>query len=275
MHLRALAILVVAHGFFGSPAWAQEETLADIRQELNLLYVDVQRLKRELSTTGGAVTVTGSGTILQRVDLIESELVRLTAMTENLQNRVDRIVSDGTTRIGDLEFRLVELEGGDIAALGETTTLGGDTGTSVASGATPANEDQTEVAELAVGEQSDFDAALDALDAGNYQEAAVKFTVFTEAYPVGPLTGEAHYLRGEALSQLGDTKNAARAFLESFSGAPDGERAPDALYRLGVNLNKLGQVNEACISLGQVEVLYPDAMMVADAREAAAEIGCN
>ena len=40
---------------------------------------------------------------------------RLTSKSEELENRINRIVSDGTTRIGDLEFRLVELEGGDVS----------------------------------------------------------------------------------------------------------------------------------------------------------------
>ena len=200
----------------------------------------------------------------------------LTALTENLQNRVNRIVSDGTTRIGDLEFRLVELEGGDVSQLGETTTLGGDVGDGGQPDPTPsAPQGGEQVTELAIGEQADFDAARTALDAGNYQEAAVKFTVFTEAYPVGPLTGEAHFLRGEALSELGDTTNAARAYLESFSGAPDSPRAPEALFQLGVSLNKLGQFNEACISLGQVSVLYPGAAVAEDASATAREIGCG
>ena len=269
-------IVVIALGAGATPALAQQETLADIRQELNLLYVEVQRLKRELSTTGGVNSVSGGDTVLQRVDLIEAELVRLTSLTENLQNRVNRIVSDGTTRIGDLEFRLVELEGGDVSQLGETTTLGGDVGDGGQPDPTPsAPQGGEQVTELAIGEQADFDAARTALDAGNYQEAAVKFTVFTEAYPVGPLTGEAHFLRGEALSELGDTTNAARAYLESFSGAPDSPRAPEALFQLGISLNKLGQFNEACISLGQVSVLYPGAAVAEDASATAREIGCG
>ena len=31
----------------------RDETLADIRQEMSVLYVELQKLKRELSTTGG------------------------------------------------------------------------------------------------------------------------------------------------------------------------------------------------------------------------------
>ena len=69
-----LALIVLPALVLSAPARAQDETLADIRQELNVLYVDIQRLKRELSTTGGATGVTGGNTVLERVDLLEAEL---------------------------------------------------------------------------------------------------------------------------------------------------------------------------------------------------------
>ena len=73
-----------------------QQTLADIRQELTVLYVEVQRLKREMSTTGApSVDVAGSS-VLDRVSAMEEELQRLTAKTEELDNRVQRVVADGT-----------------------------------------------------------------------------------------------------------------------------------------------------------------------------------
>ena len=108
-------------------AQSQAETLADIRQQLSVLYVEVQRLNRELSTTGGVAGGAGtSGSALQRIDAMEAQLQSLTAHTEELEFRITSVVRDGTNRIGDLEFRLCELESDcDIAQLGETSTLGG------------------------------------------------------------------------------------------------------------------------------------------------------
>jgi hypothetical protein len=48
--------------------------------------------------------------MLQRMDALEAEIRRLAALTEDLQIRVDSVVRDGTNRVGDLEFRLCELE---------------------------------------------------------------------------------------------------------------------------------------------------------------------
>jgi hypothetical protein len=64
--------------------------------------------------------------MLQRMDALEAEIRRLASLTEDLQIRVDSVVRDGTNRVGDLEFRLCELEADcDIASLGETPNLGG------------------------------------------------------------------------------------------------------------------------------------------------------
>ena len=165
-----------------------DQTLADIRQELTVLHVEVQRLRREMSTTGAvSMNLTGAS-VLERVGAIEAELQRLTSLTEQLEHRIDRVVTDGTNRIGDLEFRLVELEGGDISQLGETTTLGGvaPAGTSSQTTAIGTSTLPT-TSDLAIGEEADIALANKALTDGNHQQAADLFTRFEQSYPGSPL----------------------------------------------------------------------------------------
>ncbi|MCI2392953.1 tol-pal system protein YbgF [Aliiroseovarius sediminis] len=265
----ALSVVLVA------PATAQDrkQSLADIRQELSMLYVEVQKLKTELSTTGSGSVVSGGGSLTQRLATLESELSRLTGQTEQLEFRINSIVKDGTNRLGDLEFRLVELEGGDVSKLGETTTLGG--GEVPAAPATAPAPAQPMATELAVGERQDFEAAGAALEAGDFATAATLYETFIETYPGGPMTAEAHFQRGEALTGQGDIKAAARAYLNAFSGAPNGDRAPDALFRLGHALGELGQVSEACATLGEVGKRFPGTPAVEDAQAARANLGCQ
>ena len=251
----------------------QDQTLADIRQELNVLYVEVQKLKRELSTTGAPQIASGGDSVLDRVGAIESELQRLTAKTEQLEHRIGRVVEDGTNRIGDLEFRLVELEGGDVSKLGETTTLGGDTGAAAA----PAVPEPaaTGGGELAMGEQADFDAAQAALEARDYQRAATLFDAFNQSYPGSPMAPRAYLAQGRALDGLGDTREAARAYLTAFTGDDTGPTAPAALYELGAALGRLGQVDQACVTLGEVGVRFPGGEAAALARSEMSSLGCN
>ena len=284
---------LIAAFFVATPVAAQDRaaTLADIRQELTVLWVEVQRLKRELSTTGGAnVNIAGTNA-LDRLNSMEAELSRLTAATEQTTNRVDSVVRDGTNRIGDLEFRLCELEANcDIGNLGETPTLGGgdlpqtaavSTGnaTTIEGGAVGPSLDSSALdsggVELAFAERQDFDRARATFDAGNYEAAAEQFQRFTDTYQGGPLSGLAHLLRGEALQNMGKTSSAARAYLESYSGTPDGPTSPLALLKLGLSLDGLGQSSEACITLGEVTTRFPNSEASLEAQAARGSMGCS
>ena len=268
--LAAAGLAIVA---FGASAQDREATLADIRQQLSLLYGEVQNLRSELTASGADQSGVAGSTPLDRLAAIEAELQRLTAKTEQLEFRVNRITVDGTNRIGDLEFRLCELEEGcDIALLGETPSLGGVD--SAAQVPVPSEVPGTGPA-LAVGEQADFDAAQADLSNGNLQAAADRFSAFVSAYPGSPLSAEAYYLRGEALEGLGQLSAAARSYLDSFSGDPTGAVAPDALFKLGTSLAALGQVQDACVTLREVPNRFPSSAAVSDANAAMQELGCG
>ncbi|MGJ8605714.1 MAG: tetratricopeptide repeat protein [Marivita sp.] len=267
MRLRAgLLSCVLAFAPLGVQA---QETLADIRQDMSVLFVEIQKLKRELSTTGTSSVALPSG-ILDRVNSIEFELQRLTAKTEELEFRVGRIAEDGAQRIGDLEFRLCELESGcDIGALGKTPTLGGAT-----SAATPSVQPsipESSGTQLAVGEETDFRRAGEALAQGDFQSAADQFAAFRQTYPGGPLEAQALVAEGRALEGLGNLRDAARRFLDAYAGYPDDAAGPEALWRLGAALATLGNVDEGCVTLTEVAGRYPgstDAIAQADAAKA-------
>ncbi|MBR9844379.1 MAG: tetratricopeptide repeat protein, partial [Rhodobacteraceae bacterium] len=265
--MRLIAICLVAMiGAVPRVALAQDsETLADIRQQLSVLYVEVQSLKRELSTTGSPMGVNTSGTTLQRIDAIEAELQRLTGRTERIEQRVERVVQDGTNRIGDLEFRLVELEGGDVSDLGETTTLGGDTGTAPAVPSLSDGSLETD-SQLAVGESADFERARAALAGGDAQSAADQFEAFLETYPGSPLEAEAYLRRGQAFEAMEQVTAAARSYLDSYSRYPQSDVADEALYNLGRALGLLDKVSEACVTLGEVETRHPGSAMIGPAQ---------
>jgi tol-pal system protein YbgF len=276
MQMRAGMFVLLVGALLPLSAGAQDraQSLADIRQEMVVLNSAVSSLRSELSTTGGVGAAPVSGSVLERVDAIEVALAQLTAKTEALEFRINQVVADGTNRLGDLEFRIVELEGGDVSKIGQTPTLGGETGAAIAPMAPPPAAPPAG-GSLATNEQADFDRAKEVLGQGDFRSAADLFEAFTQTYTGGPLTYEAYFLKGEALQGLGETSGAARAWLEAFSGDMTGPRAPEALLKVGQALGELGQAPEACVTLQEVGARFPGTQPAADAAISAQGLGCQ
>lgn len=274
--LAAGAGLALVLGVPGS-GQADNGTLADIRTDLQALATEIGALRRELAGTGAQGAELGTGTLLDRVEAAEAELTRLTGATERLELRIERIVQDATNRIGDLEFRLVELEGGDIGAVGRTPLLGGEPSaaepTPVAPALPLAGEDGGQ-ALMAVGEREDFERARRLFDEGDHDGAASRLAAFIEAYPGGPLTVEAHVLRARALGRLGRPTETARAWLDAFNADPDGPQAARALFGLGLALGDLGQRTEGCLMLDEVALRFPNSDEAAQLSDARQRLGC-
>jgi tol-pal system protein YbgF len=273
MMRHALLVAVICLIPSGVLAQDRTQTLADLRAELARLAADVTGLRQELVTTGAIQSGAAGGSALERMDAIEAALAQLTAKVEALELRVNRVVTDGTNRIGDIEFRLTELEGGDVTALPPTPTLGGDGAAAVIP--SPLAPVDNAAPQLAVSEQADFDRAREVLGQGDFRTAADLFATFAQSYPGSPLSGEAQYLRGEALGQLGETAGAARAYLESFSGTPNGPRAPDALLKLGQSFGTLGDLPNACVTLAEVGLRFPGSTQASQAATAMQGLGCR
>lgn len=265
--------LILAMAVPAGAAFAQDQTLADIRAELSTLYGDVTALRTELVASGQAGQGAIGSTPLDRLNSIEAELTRLTSKTEELEFRITRITRDGTNRIGDLEFRLCELEAGcDIGTLGDTPSLGGvDVEPTAPAVETVPNSGPS----LAIGEQEDFTRAQEALASGDFRSAVDLLATFNESYPGSPVAADAHFLRGQAYEQLGETTNSARAYLAAFSGNPEGSIAPAALTKLGKSLAALGQQQDACVTLGEVATRFPGTPEVGEAANAMATLGCG
>ena len=271
--MRLTAVFALAMSL-AIPATAQDSpSLADIRAELSVLYGDILSLKQELDPSGLREGTEASTSALDRVISIERSLQALTARTEELEFRIGRIVSDGTNRVGDLEFRLCELEAAcDIGELGDTPTLGGGEvaqATPIFTGLAAVEGEQ-----LAVSEKNDFEAAQIALEEQRYDVAAELFAQFVETYPGGPLGVQAQMGRGRALELLGDPREAARAYLAAFSLNNEGPEAPFALLQLGKMLAAFSQTDEACIMLGEVGRRFPTSEAALDASNTIVSLNC-
>ncbi len=285
-----------------APAATSGANVADIREELTLLNQQIQEIRNALVARGPAQGLPqGAASALQRLDQLERRLVQLTGRVDVLANDLDRVVRDASNRVDDIEFRLAELEGGDVSLLGGGEPLGGGLSERQAaappvippvSGITgqqggigsgigrfpapgPSPRPGTAGPQLAVGEKADFDAAKTAYEEGRHDEAVRLIDAFLVAYPVGPFSAEAQSMKAEALAANGDHRGAARAYLDTFSGAPDAPTAPKALHGLAVSLGQLGQTEEACLTLAEIDARYPGSAVASDVTESRNSLGCR
>lgn len=275
--LAALLILVP----LALPVAAQEPTLADLRGQLSSLRSDLQSLRAELVASGASgFQAAGGETAIDRMNWMEQQIARLTGQTEQLQNRINRIVEDGTRRIGDIEFRLCEMD--ETCDLGTLTTpeLGG-----LASGGASAIQvapsqpadvmlDGTEKATTAA-EQADFDMANEALKSGDFQRAAQLFGEVADKHAGGPLTAEALFLRGAALDSGGEPKAAAAAWLEGFAASPDGPRAAQSLLGIARVIAADGDPMAACLYLAEIPARFPGSEHAAEAERRMTVLNCG
>jgi len=81
-------------------------------------------------------------------------------------------------------------------------------------------------------------------------------------------------MRGQSEAQQSAWSRAARAYLDSFTADPNGNRAPEALLNLGASLARLDQIDEACVTLAEVGIRFPGTVPASDAEIARQNIGC-
>lgn len=124
-----------------------------------------------------------------------------------------------------------------------------------------------QTAALTGNPQADYDRAYQLILNGDDVAAEQSFRSFLSAYPGNVLTTDAQYWLAESIFSQATAPgaattlyvDAANAFLTAYRAAPQGGKAPDALFKLGMALVALGQVQDGCSTYAQVLATYPNA----------------
>ncbi|TYO90432.1 TolA-binding protein [Oceanicella actignis] len=215
-----------------------------------------------LAAGPAAAQQAAGGDAYARIQKLEEEIRRLNGRVELLENQLRLIAEDGGRRLNDVEFRLTELEGGDVSVVGEPIPLGRE-------GAAPAGAPA-----VAVTEQAAFDAARAALQEGDAAKAEALLAAFLRDFGDGPLADEARLLLGRAQLAQNKLRPAAETFLAATTAAPDGPLVAEHLLELGRTLALLGQRDEACLTFDELLRRRPDSAPAEAARKEREGLGC-
>ena len=272
--LRAGGALALA-----APARAQARTVADVRAELDR----AERADRAAAQRAGAhrrgaaACPTEPATALTRLDQLEAELRRLTDRVDVLTNDVDRIVEDATqpgrrhrVPADRARGRRHQRQAAEPEPLGGGVTrprprpvgAGGGAAGGRRAGGRPSSRTSTRR----------WRRRTPATTPRRRSSSAT----FLATYP-----GRAALDRGAVPPRRG-AGGAARtgagrrgAILDAFSGAPQDPLAPRALYQLAVSLGELGQTDEACLTLTEVDSRYPGSEVAGDVAAQRQALACQ
>jgi tol-pal system protein YbgF len=104
-----------------------------------------------------------------------------------------------------------------------------------------------------------YNAALQAFQAGQYPEAETGFKAFLAANPAHRLSPDAIFYIGETYLQRSRPREAAEQYLKVTTDYSKSSRAAESMVRLGQTLAALGNSEQACATLGEFGKRYPTA----------------
>jgi tol-pal system protein YbgF len=309
------ATLLAAFAGAAFEARAQQPDLRTLMDRMDRLQRDMDVMQRNLARgTGGApapsaapaAPIAGgggpnSGFVEQtevRLSQIEGQMRDLTGKLEESLFRSTQIQQRLDKLIGDVDFRLGQLERGGAPAASAQPALAAEPPTAAAVQAAPraganvapgeqrlvlvpgqpapapqpAQQAQAGGAPAAAGQvalpagtpevQYEFAYGLyqqAVQDRGDFGRAETALRQFIAANGPHRLAGDAQYWLGETFYARRDWNAASREFAAQFRAYPQNAKAPDSLLRLGQSLGQLNRKPDACGTLAELDRRYPNA----------------
>ncbi|HEY3822264.1 MAG TPA: tol-pal system protein YbgF [Polyangiaceae bacterium] len=102
-----------------------------------------------------------------------------------------------------------------------------------------------------------YESALALVNARQYDRALEALAAFLVKYPDHPYADNAMYWRGECYFAKGDYLHASEQFEGTVTRFPAGNKAPDALLKLGMSHQKLGNPAKAKECFDRLAHAYP------------------
>lgn len=189
------------------------------------------------------------------IQQLQEEIRTLRGRVEEQQNDISRLQQQGRDRYVDLDQRILELS----KAVEErpVPSSGGD---DVASGGGQERLNPARVYRSPEAQEREEYQSIIALirEEKDYDTAISRLYEFVDEYPEGDLTVNAYYWLGEVYLVKPQLEQAKQAFTIVATRYSDHRKAPDAVYKLGVTLDRLGENEEALRRMRSVVSDYPN-----------------
>lgn len=199
------------------------------------------------------------------IQQLQSTVRRLEGQVEEQQHQIERLQSQGRDRYVDLDQRLLDLS----KALEEQRAQ-----PAAEEPAAGQNSDEGDIQPARVyrspgqEEKQAYDDIIRLIrEEKAFDEAIGRLYEFIDQYPDGDLTVNAYYWLGEVYLAIPQLEQAKQAFTIVATRYNDHRKAPDAIYKLGVTLDRLGEAEEARRRMRGVINNYPNSRPAEMARK--------
>jgi tol-pal system protein YbgF len=222
--------------------------------------------------------------LLNQVGQLRSEIQALRAQVEELQQLNQQLQSTSKAQYLDVDDRLNRLEGtgpaaGASGAPAPPVNKPAPATPAVPKGAaaesTPSVYGDKGAIAQGAGERAAYEAAFNALKAGQYVQSAELFQDFLQQYPNGSYTPNALYWLGESYYVTQNYPLAQEQFQALLDRYPTHDKAPGALLKVGLSQYGAREYDAAERTLSEVASRYPgtDAARTAADRLSAIQLG--
>jgi tol-pal system protein YbgF len=242
---------------------------------MNTALADEALLTQRIERLERIIQGQGLVSLLSRVDQLQSDIQRLNGDNESLRHEIEQMQDRQRQLYLDLDQRLEEqkLVGSNSALTSETSAPDlsdvtpsdeqTQTGTteSTATEQTTESVESTNVANAPVAVENGeaaYQAALQTLRSGNYEEAVKALTSFPQQYPQSSYLPNAYYWQGEANYVLRQFDEAIKNFQKVITSYPGSSKVADATLKLGFSQYEKGAVEQAKATLNSVMTEFPN-----------------
>ena len=228
-----LLLLVGLH----APAWAADKEttrqLTDMQAETRAQESRISRLEAALQKNEQVFN------LLKEVETLKAEIAKLRGDTEVQTHLIETLEKRQKDLYVDLDHRVTEL---NKAATAPAVVK---TGTNASTSADPAME------------SSDYEAALNAFKARDYNQAISGFKNFLRNYPDSALAPNAQYWIGYSYYSLKDYKSALAQQQKLIAVYPASAKVPDALLNIASAQIEARDKKAAKKTLEEITTKYP------------------
>ena len=209
--------------------------------------------------TAARVSNTGNlSGLFRQMQILQQEVQELRGLVEVQDHQIKRLQHNQKEQYLDLDRRVIAAASGEPAP---------------ALSARPTDGSPVLTASGNLSERDAYRLAFDGMRAQQFDQSLVAFQSLIENYPNGQYTPNAFYWIGEIfLVGKHDAELARQSFMQVVNLYPDHQKASDAMYKLGVVYNTLGDDASARRFLDQVQREHANSSAAGLAEKFAAEL---